>query len=294
MLDGVNGSGANTIYLDDDSTGEHLAESTATSNLGYETDHLGSVLNGTVANATHSYGLYGEVEATQAQSREIRRPLSAATNPVQFGYAGYEFDPASQDYHTPNRQYSPTRHTWLSQDPTGHESGDDNYYRYVHNNPLTRKDPTGLDEFQDIQKLEVIQNTLANEGTQVVSTLIRGYETLPFLPAIAVTSVIVGSSALSAGAAFLPVAPALVRAAAIANLRACAANAGVCSVVAASNATAGYAAGASGKSDMLPARFMFPINSSATGMMGGGGLVGPVSYGTGFTVGKAVKFLRND
>jgi uncharacterized protein RhaS with RHS repeats len=40
--------------------------------------------------------------------------------------------------------YDIFKRRFLSQDPTGHESGDDNYYRYAGNNPLLISDPLGL------------------------------------------------------------------------------------------------------------------------------------------------------
>jgi uncharacterized protein RhaS with RHS repeats len=42
--------------------------------------------------------------------------------------------------------FDPTIGRWLSPDPEGFEAGDENLYRYVHNNPINATDPTGLQE----------------------------------------------------------------------------------------------------------------------------------------------------
>ncbi|MCX7427983.1 MAG: hypothetical protein NTW96_20435 [Planctomycetia bacterium] len=42
--------------------------------------------------------------------------------------------------------YDPTVGRFLEEDPIGFAAGDTNLYRYVHNSPTTRTDPSGLIE----------------------------------------------------------------------------------------------------------------------------------------------------
>ncbi len=73
-------------------------------------------------------------------------PLSAsgaAAGACPFGFAGMYRDGETGLYHTPNREYNPVQHRWLTRDPSG-ESGGVNLYAYCGNDPVNRSDPTGL------------------------------------------------------------------------------------------------------------------------------------------------------
>jgi RHS repeat-associated protein len=59
-------------------------------------------------------------------------------------HQGGRYDDASGLYHFRHRDFSPTLGRWVSQDPIGFAGGDANLYRYVHNDPTNRTDPTGL------------------------------------------------------------------------------------------------------------------------------------------------------
>jgi RHS repeat-associated protein len=68
------------------------------------------------------------------------------TNPAfgdRYKYTGREFDSATGLQYNRARYYDATIGRWLSEDPLGFDGGDTNLYRYVHNNPLARTDPSG-------------------------------------------------------------------------------------------------------------------------------------------------------
>ncbi|MBY0516240.1 MAG: RHS repeat-associated core domain-containing protein [Bacteriovoracaceae bacterium] len=48
------------------------------------------------------------------------------------------------------RYYDPSTGRFLSEDPIGFSGGDYNLYRYVGNNPVTRRDPFGLYDLDDL------------------------------------------------------------------------------------------------------------------------------------------------
>jgi RHS repeat-associated protein len=60
-----------------------------------------------------------------------------------FGFTGREFDSESHLYYYRARYYDPALGRFLSADPIGFAAGDSNFYRYVSNNPLKYKDPSG-------------------------------------------------------------------------------------------------------------------------------------------------------
>jgi RHS repeat-associated protein len=66
---------------------------------------------------------------------------SAAVN--RLGYAGYWFEPSTQQYLVRNREYDPNTGVWDERDPMGYHDGAD-LYMYVMNSPITRRDPFGL------------------------------------------------------------------------------------------------------------------------------------------------------
>jgi RHS repeat-associated protein len=68
-------------------------------------------------------------------------------SPFQWvGRLGYYFDGDPSQYYIRTRHYSPALARWLSFDPLIY-NGALNLYEYVGNSPLTRTDPTGLENF---------------------------------------------------------------------------------------------------------------------------------------------------
>ena len=67
-----------------------------------------------------------------------------------FRYTGREYDWETGEiglYNYRARWYDPNIGRFLSTDPLGFSAGDTNLYRYAGNNPLSRKDPSGMDDF---------------------------------------------------------------------------------------------------------------------------------------------------
>jgi RHS repeat-associated protein len=59
-------------------------------------------------------------------------------------HQGGRYDTTSGLYYFRNRDYSPTLGRWVQPDPLMFSAGDNNFYRYVGNNPTTALDATGL------------------------------------------------------------------------------------------------------------------------------------------------------
>ncbi|MFZ1318160.1 MAG: RHS repeat-associated core domain-containing protein [Candidatus Nitrotoga sp.] len=99
-------------------------------------DHLGSVIAeaDAMGNATaiRGYGPFGE---------------NGTTAPNRFGYTGQQYIAGLGLYYYKARWYSPTMGRFLETDPIGYGDGV-NWYAYVGNGPVNRRDPTGLYWFQ--------------------------------------------------------------------------------------------------------------------------------------------------
>jgi RHS repeat-associated protein len=131
-----------------DSSGNALAKYTQTTNIDeplselrsgttsyYEQDAVGSVSSlsngtGVLAN-TYSYDSYGKLLSSSG----------TLTNP--FEYTGREFDPETGIYEYRARYYDPSLGRFISEDPISFRGGID-FYAYGSNNPINRRDPTGL------------------------------------------------------------------------------------------------------------------------------------------------------
>jgi RHS repeat-associated protein len=83
--------------------------------------------------AAYAYDAFGEL---QAATGSLDQPMQFSTKLYdgQTGLAYFGF-----------RFYQPGQGRWLSRDPLG-ESAGLNAYAYVHNNPVNRNDPAGLDD----------------------------------------------------------------------------------------------------------------------------------------------------
>ena len=104
-----------------------------TSRSWYYADHLGSIVatadaTGT-ASATYTYGPFGEL---------------GSTTPGRFGYTGQQHFAPLGLYHYKARFYSPALGRFLQTDPIGYD-GAINLYSYVGGNPISRRDPRGMD-----------------------------------------------------------------------------------------------------------------------------------------------------
>jgi RHS repeat-associated protein len=102
----------------------------------YHSNHQGSITHltdssGTIANS-YVYDSYG-------------RRLNVAESVLQpYSYTGREYDVESGLYFSRARYFDANTGRFLTKDPLRLRAGDQNFYRYVRNNPLNLNDPFGF------------------------------------------------------------------------------------------------------------------------------------------------------
>ena len=75
-----------------------------------------------------------------------------ATRSIGYGFTGREFDAETGLQYNRARYYDPGTGRFLSEDPSGFDSGTVNFYAYVGNDLIDQFDPFGLDKCDDLQK----------------------------------------------------------------------------------------------------------------------------------------------
>jgi RHS repeat-associated protein len=123
----------------------------------YHFDALGSTRELTdsteTVTDTYVYTAFGESVATSGTT----------INPFRYiGSLGYHFDSEIGDYYVRIRNYSPVIAHWSSRDFAGFLDGP-NQYLYVHNNPATYNDPSGLQKKTKEDYLKFCKAWVANE-----------------------------------------------------------------------------------------------------------------------------------
>src|SRR5204862_8258703 len=88
------------------------------------------------------------------------QPLNSSTFGNRFLFTGREWLSDLKLYDYRNRLYQPELGRFMQPDPKEFAAGDYNLYRYCHNDPVNRIDPTGLDE---IDLYDVLTAGLAGE-----------------------------------------------------------------------------------------------------------------------------------
>jgi len=87
--------------------------------------------------------LFGSDYLAYATAMTVRGGLSLSTISNRKGYAGYEFEPMTKEYHVRNRVYLPEMGRWTRRDPIGYVGGP-SVYEYVASKAIDYSDPTGL------------------------------------------------------------------------------------------------------------------------------------------------------
>jgi len=115
---------------------EPLAMLRSSATSFYQADGLGSITslsNGTGSLAqTYTFDSFGN----------LTNSSGSLTNPFQ--YTGREFDPETGLYYYRARYYDQTFGRFISEDPIGFGSAQNDFYDYVSNSPLGAFDPSGL------------------------------------------------------------------------------------------------------------------------------------------------------
>ena len=105
--------------------------------LFYQADGLGSIIDLTDINGavvqSYVYNSFGNIE----------QQVGNIVNP--YTYTGREIDTETGLYFYRARYYDSITGRFINEDPIGFAAGDNNFYRYVQNNPVNFIDPEGLD-----------------------------------------------------------------------------------------------------------------------------------------------------
>lgn len=132
----------------------------------FHSNHQGSIThltnsNGTIANS-YVYDSYG------------RRQVVAESVIQPFSYTGREYDDESGLYFYRARYFDADTGRFLSEDPIRLNGGDQNFYRYVRNNPLNNNDPFGLQAKNPGGAVGDLFGALNEAGRQITNRRIKG------------------------------------------------------------------------------------------------------------------------
>jgi RHS repeat-associated protein len=121
-------------YLNGPGIDNKIRQTDANGNVYFTTDHLGSTRaltddSGSVVEQIN-YDSFGNTEGSSL---------------TRYTYTGREFDIDTGLYYYRARWYDPEVGRFISEDPIGFRGGDVNLYGYVWQNPLSFRDPRGLD-----------------------------------------------------------------------------------------------------------------------------------------------------
>ena len=127
----------------------------------YHRDHQGSIIA-----LSDEYGdIVEKIEYDNhfgAIKRHWKRKDVKTFNP--YGFTGREIE-TDNIYYYRARYYDADIGRFLSRDPIGFLAGDFNFYRYVGNNVVNRKDPFGLEE-EDTSMLQWVRNQIPEKGNR--------------------------------------------------------------------------------------------------------------------------------
>ena len=167
-------------------------------------DHQGTVRdvmddNGTLRKHV-DYDSFGKITGESYYAKNGTSVTSAHAEAVDqlFGYTGQEWDKDAKLQNSNARWYDPAIGRFISEDPSGFDGGDPNFYRYVGNSPLNATDPTGLTQAGN--PLNSIFSSLARTPAPLITSTVtrNSYST-----AIAASSSL-GNSLYNAASSYWP------------------------------------------------------------------------------------------
>ncbi|HVO64568.1 MAG TPA: RHS repeat-associated core domain-containing protein [Terriglobales bacterium] len=136
LTEEVNSTGtAAALYTQTQNVDEPLAMLRSGTTSYYQVDGLGSV--------TSLSNTAGALAQTYTFDSFGNQTASSGSLVNSFRYTGREFDSETSLYYYRARYIDPATGRFISEDPIGF-SGGSNFYRYARNNPVRRKDPSGL------------------------------------------------------------------------------------------------------------------------------------------------------
>ena len=97
----------------------------------------------------------------------------------RFLFTGREWDEEIDLYYYRARYYDATVGRFIGEDPIGFEAGDSNLYRYVENQPINTKDPSGLEGFVISQSRLIAYEDNGNKITFNIQDVIDAYRQNP-------------------------------------------------------------------------------------------------------------------
>jgi RHS repeat-associated protein len=129
------GSGTSVVnYVNGLGIDDKLKQTAGSSTSYFLTDHLGSTV-----------GLADQAGSITSQTSYDSFGNASSALPTRYGYTGREYDEYTGLMYYRARFYDPQIGRFISEDPIGFEGGDVNLYGYVWSNPLSYRDPLGLD-----------------------------------------------------------------------------------------------------------------------------------------------------
>ncbi len=130
--------------------GSTTAGATAGLSLWTLGDQLGSIRdvvdNNGIDRQHVVYSNFGErlLEVDRDSSGAVIANNNANAIDELFGYTGRDWDSDTKLQYNRARWYDAKSGRWMNQDPIGFAAGDANLYRYVRNEPMASRDPSGL------------------------------------------------------------------------------------------------------------------------------------------------------
>jgi len=109
----------------------------------YTKDHLNSIHDLTDFQGRpvqrYNYTAYGRTKIEKVDPVQVNKIVSSP-----YAFTSREWEQETGDYYYRARNYDPNTGRFLSEDPIGFAGRDANLYRYVLNNPVKYRDPSGL------------------------------------------------------------------------------------------------------------------------------------------------------